>query len=118
MKIELPLDGRQRARVRNASDLVFKSTYLLEMLILIAQEERVWHGLFLRSVPGVGPSFVSNVLTRYQQGDLLALLPKEDGQARDYIAKVRDDDPFWTLIVVWAHDLIEDRPGRQVALVS
>lgn len=116
MKIALPLDGTSVARVREASALVFKSNYQLEILVLMAQEERFYHGQILAKVPGSGGSFVTGLLNRYAVGGMIDLIPpNEDGQARKYYEKRQPEDPFWALVPSWAEFLMADSWGADVA---
>lgn len=111
MKIQLPLDGTTATRVRERSELVFKSRYLLEILLVMAQEDSFYHGQILASVPGAGGAFVTSVLKRYTEAGLIAVEAAEDGQARRHHTKRQSDDPFWSLLVGWAAFLVANPPG-------
>jgi hypothetical protein len=102
MKIEQPLDGSAATRVRDASDVLFKSRFLLEMLLVIAQEECFYHGQILELVPRIGGSFVTNVLKRYEAGGLIRRLSEDPGQSRQHFEKQDPDLPLW----VWIPDLV------------
>jgi hypothetical protein len=117
MKIQLPLDGKHAARVREGSQLVFKSQYLLEILLVMAQEDSFYHGQILASVPGTGGAFVTGVLKRYVDAGMIAPQAAEDGQARRHHRKRQPDDPFWSLLRGWAGFLV-DNPADTVGRLT
>ena len=117
MKIELPLDGTRATAVRESSEAIFKSRFLLEILLVIAQEDRFYHGQIAELVPKAGGSFVTSVLKRYEEANLIRPIQTEAGQARRYLEKRQPDHPLWTLTPAWVRFLLEDPPAAVAQLV-
>lgn len=118
MKIELPLDGSKAGKLRKESETVFKSRFLLEILLVMAQESRFYHGQIQKLVPDAGPGFITNVLRRYEEAGLIRYVPVEPGQARRPMEKARSDDPLWTLVPDWAGFLLEDESASVSRLTA
>jgi hypothetical protein len=92
MNIELPLDGKQRARLRPVSKGLFHSEYALEAFLLILQEPRVYSAQ-VAGVTGCQPNFAGSLLRRLETGGLVEALPLEEGQRRHYFR--RRPSPIW-----------------------
>lgn len=106
MKIELPLDGKSRDRVRPMSRAVFKSDFYLELLAAIAQLDEFYATGLLELVPGATGSFVNGVLKRLADADLIESCGKQPGQLREYYH--RHDSVLWDLVVTWLDSLLDD----------
>lgn len=94
--IELPLDGKQRDKLRPLSKLLFHSEYALEAYALIAQRERFYNGE-LADIAGCQPNFASQLIKRLKEGGLIRPMDSEEGQSRNYFEKT--ESALWTLIL-------------------
>lgn len=94
--IEVPLDGKQRERLRPISKLLFHSDYALEAFVLIAQEDRFYNGELAQKT-GCQPNFASQLVRRLQHGALIEPIPREEGQSRHYFR--RTESPVWPLLL-------------------
>jgi hypothetical protein len=103
MKIPLPLDDSQRPRVRQTSKAVFKSQYALEVMLVIAQEDRFYQSQIAQAV-GCEASYVSEFLKHLAGVGLIESLTSEPGQIRKYYRRV--DSPLWGSCVELAADLL------------
>jgi len=103
MKIPLPLDDSQRPRVRLTSKAVFKSQYALEVMLVIAQEDRFYQGQIAKDV-GCEPSYVGEFLKHLAAVGLIESLPAEPGQMRKYYRRV--PSPLWGSCLELATDLL------------
>lgn len=105
MKIDLPLDGTLRDRLRPLSKAIFKSEYALEIFLVMASADRFYASEFAALVPGCQGSFVNETIRRLCGAGLIKPLAKEPGQQRNYYRRV--SSPFWDLVTVWARALID-----------
>jgi hypothetical protein len=108
MKIELPLDGTGLDCVRRESETVLKSRFLLEILLIMAQEATFYHGQIDGLVPGAGGGYITSVLRRYAKGEMIRYVPVEPGQSRRPLEKTRPDDPLWLMVPAWVEFLLKD----------
>jgi hypothetical protein len=112
MNIELPLDGKQRARIQPISKTLFHSEYALEAFLLMAGEPRFFKGQVAETT-GCQANFASSFLKRLEAEGLIERLPTEDGQRRHYFQKRRS--PVWSALVELAENLLQELPEAQVS---
>lgn len=105
MNIELPLDGKQRERVRPLSKTLFQSEYALEAFLLIAGSQRFYKAQ-LAAITGCQPSYASSFLHRLQKDGLVEPAPAEEGQRRQYLKKA--PSPIWETLIRLAEELLQE----------
>lgn len=105
MNIELPLDGKQRQRIRPVSKTLFHSEYAVEAFLLIAESQRFYKAQFAE-LTGCQPSFASSFLQRLERERLVESAPSEEGQRRQYLQKA--PSPIWEALVRLAEDLLSE----------
>lgn len=104
MKIELPLDGTARERLRGVSKGVFQNKYEFEVVLVIAQRDRFYPSE-VAGLAGCAPNQAGQIIDRLAAADLVEPLEKEPGQARNYFR--RRPSSFWDLAFVWAEELLQ-----------
>jgi hypothetical protein len=109
MNIELPLDGKQRARLRPISKTLFHSEYALEAFLLIAKEARFFKGQVAEAA-GCQPNYAAAFLKRLEGEQFIERLPTEAGQRRHYFCKV--PSPVWTALVQLTEALLQEPVER------
>ena len=108
MKIDLPLDGLSRQRLRDFSRTVFGSQYALEILLHIAQEDRFYQGGLVEVVPGVKGSFLKGHLERLESQGLIEREPRPAGPSREYFHRL--SSPLWPYSLGLASALLTSKP--------
>jgi hypothetical protein len=114
MKINLPLDGTARHRVRPTSRALFGSEYALEVLLVMAQYDQFYGG-GLATLTGCEASYASGLLRRFSDVDLIEALRADPGQVRKYFRTL--PSPIWTAAVALAAALLE-QPEADVARLT
>ena len=104
MNLRLPLDGTARTLIRPASKAVFASKYGLEIILAIAQNERVYQTQ-LGHLSGCQKNQVGLFMKRMEDGGLIEPVESEEGQARHYYR--RCPSPLWSFATAWATHLLE-----------
>lgn len=113
MNIELPLDGKQRNRIRPASKALFHSDYALEAFLVIAQTPRFYKSQ-ISDITGCQPSFATSFVNRLEAGHLVEPVPTEEGQRRKYLRK--SPSPIWNSMIHLASELLSEEalPSAEV----
>jgi DNA-binding MarR family transcriptional regulator len=111
MNIDLPLDGKQRHKLRPVSKVLLHSEYALEAYLLITQEPRFYAGQ-LAEVTGCQPSYAGPFVRRLEDAGLVERLPREAGQRRVYLQKL--PSPVWEMLHQLAIGLL-DEPVADIA---
>jgi hypothetical protein len=105
MNIELPLDGTARDKLRPVSKALYGSDFVLEALLVMAQEPRFFGGQ-LATLSGCEGSYASGLLKRFVEVRLIETLPKEPGQSRKYYRTL--PSPLWEASVALAQSLLTE----------
>lgn len=112
MNIELPLDRKQRSKVRPLSKALFHSEYALEAYIEIALKSRFYKSQ-IATAAGCQPNFAGSFLKRLEDERLIERVPTEEGQRRHYFRKV--DSPIWMALLNLSDALLSEGPSATVA---
>jgi hypothetical protein len=113
MKIDLPLDGNARQAVRPVSRALFGGEFVLEALVLMAQEQRIYGGQ-MAAATGCEGSYASGLLRRLADAGLIELVATEPGQVRKYY-RTRPS-PLWDSMVILTESLIPPASDRVARL--
>jgi hypothetical protein len=105
MNIDLPLDGTTRDKLRPVSKALYGSDFVLEALLVMAQEPRFFGGQ-LAAMSGCEGSYASALLKRFAEVKLIETLPKEPGQSRKYYRTL--PSPLWDASVSLAESLLAE----------
>jgi len=103
MNLELPLDGKSRAKLRALSDVVFGSAASLEILLAFALNDEVYIGE-LAHLAGAHESYTSTFVRRLETVGVVEQAPRAAGMRRKYYR--RRESPMWHLVVAWTEDLL------------
>jgi hypothetical protein len=114
MKIELPLDGTARNRLRPASRAVFQSKYAFEGMLLIAQEDRFYPSQ-VAEMTGCEPNFAGTFIKRLATAGLVEPLDHQPGQNRKYYRRL--PSPIWDFCLRWARELLSE-PDAPITRLS
>jgi hypothetical protein len=115
MKIELPLDGRQRSRLRPVSKALFHSDYALEAFLLILNEEQFFSGQ-VAEVVGCQANYAGIFVKRLQKAGLVEALPREAGQRRHYFRQ--RPSAIWRAIEALIESALDEPQAEVTALPS
>jgi DNA-binding MarR family transcriptional regulator len=115
MNIELPLDRKQRERLRPFSKAFFHSEYAFEAYLLIAQSKRFYKGQ-IATVTGCQPSYASSFLQRLEREQLVEPVPSEEGQRRHYLRKA--PSPAWDALLGLARALLYEEAQGDAQVTS
>jgi hypothetical protein len=113
MNIELPLDGKQRSRLRPVSKGLFHSEYALEAFLLILNQKQFFSGQ-VADATGCQPNFAGALVRRLQKAGLVEALPRDPGQRRHYFR--RRPSGIWQAIEALIQSVLEEPQGEVTAL--
>ena len=114
--MELPHEGSLCARIHDLSKAAFGNKYALHVMVVVAQEERVWQG-DVATRAGCQPNQAGAILKALLTAGAVVGPEKEAGQRREYY-RTQLEWPIWAGCLAWATQLLDDEPQGGVTMIA
>jgi hypothetical protein len=114
--LKLPLEGPLCFRIHDLSKAAFGNKYSLHLIVVVAQEERVWQDDVARRA-GCQPNQAGAILKQLLTAGAVSGPETETGQRRAYYRRCAHW-PLWIPCVSWAREILDEPQGDVTQIAS
>ncbi|MET0603634.1 MAG: hypothetical protein ABW167_16745 [Baekduia sp.] len=117
MNIDLPLDGRERTVLREASRTLYGNMHVMETLLVIGRSDRdLFYQAGLANDLGCKANQAGAVIEKLLQLGVAERVPREEGQARGYCRRL--PSALWSSVIPFAIEVLQQRTADVAKLAD